>query len=92
MLKRANEAARQYEISTIEQTVLSLGSAHPQEGCIVDDITGALYEQARADGIKALSILTVSENTRTGEKMEEHEKRSRFYAAARLVFETFAEV
>jgi len=90
LLGRACKAARQYDISTTIRTVLPPGVVHPEEGCIVDSITGVVYEQARTDGIRALSILTVSENTRTGEKMEEHEIRSRFYAASRLVFEMLA--
>ena len=57
---------------------------------VYDDITTAFYERAKIDGVDALSILTVSENTKTGEKMEEHERRSRLNAAARLVFETMA--
>jgi len=48
------------------------------------------YTFAEENGISALSILTVSENIVTGEKMEEHERRSRLYPAARLVFETAA--
>jgi len=90
MLNRACDAARLYEIPTMVRTVLPPDVVHPEEGCIVDSITGAIYKQAQADGIEALSILTVSENAKTGEKMEEHERRSRFYAAARLVFEMLA--
>lgn len=70
--------------------VFADASAADSEGGISDEITCALYEHTRASGLEALSILTVSENTETGEKMEEHERRSRFYAAARLVFETLA--
>jgi len=90
MLTRARDAAWQYAIPVTIQTVLPTDSVHAEERCITDSVTGALYEQARIDGIEALSILTVSENTKTGEKMEEHERRSRFYAAARLVFEMLA--
>ena len=80
------------EGNTIEGSTIgdSTISGSTIEGHIIDDVTGAFYEQARADGIEALTILTVSENIKTGEKMEEHEKRSRFYAAARLVFEMLA--
>jgi len=90
MLEQAREAARMYEIPAMVRTVLPPDVVHPEEGCIVDSITGALYAQAQADAIEALSILTVSENAKTSEKMEEHERRSRFYAAARLVFEMLA--
>lgn len=90
MCSRASETARKYEISATIRTVLPPDGAYPEEGCIIDDITGAFYEQACADGVAALSILTVSENAKTGEKMEEHELRSRLYAASRLAFEVFA--
>jgi len=92
LLNRAYRAAQQYAIPVTAQPVLHPGCAHPEEGCIIDEITAALYEQARSDNIEALSILTVSENAKTGEKMEEHEKRSRHNAAARLVFETLASI
>ena len=55
-----------------------------------DDFPERFYTFAKDNGIAALSVLTVSENTVTGEKMEEHERRSRLYSAARLVFETAA--
>jgi len=90
MLTRARDAAWQFEIPTTIQAVLPPDSVYPEEGCIIDSVTDALYEQARIDGIEALSILTISENTKTGEKMEEHERRSRFYTASRLVFEMLA--
>jgi len=90
LLDRALRTAKQYGIGATIRKVLPPDSLQPEGGCIVDDVTGALYDQTRADGIKALSVLTVSENTKTGEKIEEHEKRSRFYAAARLVFEMHA--
>jgi len=90
LLNRARDAAWQFEIPTTIQTVLPMDSINAEGDCIADSVTGALYEQARIDGIEALSILTVSENIKTGEKMEEHERRSRFYAASRLVFEMLA--
>ena len=90
LLDRAIRAATQFGIAATIKTVLPPGCLHPEDGCIVDNVTEALYEQAKTDCIDALSVLTVSENIKTGEKIEEHEKRSRFYAAARLVFEMFA--
>jgi len=90
MLNRAIRAARQFGIVATIQKVMPQEGANPEESCIIDGVTGSLYERAITDGIEALSILTVSENTKTGEKIEEHEKQSRFYAAARLVFETLA--
>jgi len=90
LLNRAIKAAKQNGIAVTTQTVKPPDMANTLENVIVCEITGALYERARNDGIEALSILTVSENTKTGEKIEEHEKQSRYYAAARLVFETLA--
>ena len=83
----AQAAAAQYDITVITETVQPPGSDNA-EGGITDVVTGVLYETARTENIKALSVLTVSENKVTGEKMEEHEVRSRFYAASRLTFET----
>ena len=90
LLNRALTAAARYAIPAYVRTVLPPESAPGENIDITDSVAGSLYEQAGIDGVKALSILTVSENTKTGEKMEEHELRSRFYAAARLVFETMA--
>jgi len=90
LLSRAVAAARQFVIPATARTVLSPSAELPEEGCIIDEATGAFYERARAGGVEALSILTVSEDVIKGEKMEEHEFRSRFYAAARLAFETLA--
>ena len=90
LLDRALAAAEQYDIKAASATVLQPGGLLPEEGCIIEEVTGAFYELARAGGADALSILTVAENTRTDEKMEEHEVRSRFYAASRLAFEMLA--
>ena len=57
---------------------------------VTDAVTADFYALTEASGIAALSVLTVTENTASGEKMEEHERRSRLYAAARLVFDIFA--
>jgi len=51
-----------------------------------------VYEAAVEHGLAALAILTVSVNTRTKEEMEEHERRSRLYAASRLAFEVFGTI
>ena len=90
MLDCAKAAAAQYDITVMTETVLPPGSDNAEEGGFSDAVTGALYETARANNIEALCVLTVSENRATGEKMEEHEVRSRFHAASRLVFETAA--
>ena len=87
---RALTAAARCAITAAVRTVASPDGVTGEGIDITDSVTGAFYMEARSYNIKALSILTVSENTKTGEKMEEHERRSRFYAAARLVFETFA--
>ena len=88
LLRQAGAAAGRLGIPVTARTVLPPGAAQPEGGCIVDGFTGAFYEYAKGSGVEALSILTVSEDAAKGEKMEEHEVRSRFYAAARLVFET----
>jgi len=88
LLRQASAAACRLVIPATVRTVLPPGAAQPEGGCITDGFTGAFYEYAKGSGIEALSILTVSEDAAKGEKMEEHEVRSRFYAAARLAFET----
>ena len=90
LLDRARAAARLHNIPVVTGTVVPAGGGDMVYDGVIDDAAAALYGQARIGGVDALSILTVSENAMTGEKMEEHELRSRFYAAARLVFETFA--
>ena len=59
-------------------------------GDIVDFASGAVARFAVEQGIAALSVLTVSQNTATGERMEQHERQSRFHDAARITFETLA--
>ena len=67
-----------------------LDGVHSGDGGIVDEASDELYKLAQEKEIEALSILTVSENTITGEKMEKNEVISRLYPASRLVFEMFA--
>ena len=100
LLERANAAVMRFDLNAVVRTVQAPGALTPgaltpgaptsEEGCIIDDVTGALYEMAGNSGFGALSILTVSESVAGGEKLEEHEIRSRFYAASRLAFEVFA--
>jgi purine-nucleoside phosphorylase len=102
LTEMACKAASRSGIPAVTCTVLAQDGVHPEEGGIIggiiggviggviDGVTGALYEQAGAGSVKALSVLTVAENTKTGEKMEQQEIRSRLYPAARLVFEMFA--
>jgi len=89
LIDRANIAAELFDLKATAR-MLTPGALEPGEGCIIDDVTGAFYELARENGFEALSILTVSEDMARGERMEEHEVRSRFYDAARLAFETYA--
>jgi len=86
----ASAAAGRCDIPAVMRTVLPSGASAPEEGCISDEVTFAMYERAKDEGFEALSILTVSEDAKNGEIMEGHERRSRFYAASRLAFETFA--
>ena len=90
LLTRAKYSAKRYGLRTTVWTVFEAGAKRPEEGCIINDVTGALYGLAGEGGFKALSVLTVSEDMARGEKMEEHEMRSRFYTASRLAFETLA--
>jgi len=90
LLIRARETAGKQGVSAIVQAMSPPDCALPEEGCVTDGITGALYARAHAIGLKALSVLTVTEVEPTGEKMEEHERRSRLYPAANLVFETLS--
>jgi len=89
LMDMANAAAARCDIETYCATVLYPGDAQSDEGCITDEITGAFYKLAVKENIEALSLLTVSENTIIGSKMEENEIRSRLYPAAQLVFEIF---
>ena len=86
---KANAAAARNNIKTYNATVHYLGDTRLDEGSITDEVTEAFYKLAAKENIEALSLLTVSENTITGAKMEIYEKRSRLYPASRLVFEIF---
>jgi len=90
LLERSYAAASRSDIRVTVQPVLTHGSAAGDFGGATDAITKEIYVRANENGIAAISVLTVSENTETGEKMEEHERRSRLYPAALLVFETLA--
>ena len=92
LLDRANYVCKQFNLTAAVRTVLPPDAVQPEEGCIIDNVTGDFYGLAREGGIDTLSILTVSEDPITGEKMEEHEVRSRFYTASRLAFEVFTKV
>ena len=59
-------------------------------GDITDFASGAVARFAAGRELAVLSVLTVSQNTATGERIEEHERQSRFNAASQLVFETLA--
>ncbi|MCL1805627.1 MAG: hypothetical protein FWG28_06480 [Clostridiales bacterium] len=63
-----------------------LGEALPSAE-VTDFASAAIAGYAAGHGIAALSVLTVSRNTKNGEAVEEHERQSRFHDAARLAFE-----
>ena len=88
--ERARSAASQYSIPVTIRPVLLRANTAPGFDGAADGITEEIYAHAGENGVAALSVLTVSENIATDEKMEEHERRSRLYSAARLVFETAA--
>ena len=90
LLTLACTAAALYDIKFIQRPVLARDSIPSDYNGITELYTGAIYDCAHEFGMAALSILTISENTETREKMEEHERRSRFYNAARLAFELMA--
>jgi len=90
LLHRAILAAKQYKVPVSVLPLTHSGENEPDAITLSNNITNNLYERAGEHGISTLSILTVSANTETGENMEEHERRSRLYQAARLVFETAA--
>ena len=84
LMRAKNEAAR-IDIPVIVQNVSSQRDA-PQ-GSVFAPVATEMSEYARENGLALLSILTVTVDSRTGEEMEEHERRSRLYAASRLAFE-----
>jgi purine-nucleoside phosphorylase len=90
----AIDAAQQCTISISEHPVNTYDRALLEttevSGNITDFASGAVADFAATHGIAALSILTVSQNTSTEERMEDHERQSRFNDASRLVFETLA--
>ena len=82
LLERACLAASKLGIPVIRHPVGT--------GYLEDPHTAAFFTYAKEHGVAALSVLTVSENIETGEQMEEHERRSRLYNAARLTLELLA--
>ena len=90
LLERAREAASLGGIAASVQPVALQDEVAQDFVGIADCITGGIYKLAKENDIAALSILTITSNTAAGEQMEEHERRSRLYQAARLVFETIS--
>jgi len=88
LIKRALDTAKQQEIDV---QVKMIGTQDVASHHIVDDITVALYDYTTKNKIEALALLTVSENSATGTKMEENEVRSRLYPTSGLAFEIMAE-
>jgi len=90
LMARACRAATQFNIHSGLPYVFPENEITEDFDGVADSVTGDFYAHAKAENIAALSVLTVTKNTVSGEQMEEHERRSRLYAAARLVFEVFA--
>jgi len=83
MIDLALDTAKQHETAV---HVEAIGT----QGYLLNDVTAMLYDYASANDIEALALLTVSENTATGTKMEVNEVRSRLYPASNLAFEIMA--
>lgn len=94
LLRRALAASKEYGIPVKALPVATDDRFFlrevPASAEVTDFAAGAVAEYAAGHGIAALSVLTVSRNTKSGEAVEEHERQSRFHDAARLVFETLA--
>ncbi|MCL2153523.1 MAG: hypothetical protein FWH57_11320 [Oscillospiraceae bacterium] len=94
MTQNALTTAKQFAISVKVRNVITNdralldGSSTSED--IADFASGAVSRLAANHGLAALSILTVSRNTATKERMEEHERQSRFNEATQLVFETLS--
>jgi purine-nucleoside phosphorylase len=88
LLERVQAAAEQCGVFVITAAIRPRVGAETESGPggIFDGVTAELYDIATAEGVEALAVLTIAENVKTGESMEEHERRSRFYAAAKLIF------
>ena len=67
-----------------------VSSAPSTSVSLVDFATEGIYRYSNANGIAALSILTVTENIETGESVEESERQSRLHPAASLALETLS--
>jgi len=101
LLTRAQAAASVYGIPVLAIPAPSLSGEAPDiSGNAIrgfgaganGGITGDIYAWAKENSVAALSVLTVTENAETGEKMYEHERRDQLYDAARLAFETASSV
>lgn len=91
LLRRARNASRRFSLPVTVCGVTTNDRFYLGESTgssVVDFATAAVYDYAREHGLAALSILTVSENTATCERVDEHERQGRFNAASRLAFET----
>jgi len=94
----ALDTAKQQEIAIYLETIGTQGvgfssidfSSDISSPYILNDVIAMLYDYASANDIEALALLTVSENTTTGAKMEENEAKSRLYPASALAFEIMA--
>jgi purine-nucleoside phosphorylase len=78
--------ARQLEVFTDDTYWLDDEPAQRSGKLAIDFSTNAFYHKAALEDVSALSVLTVSENALTGRRIDEAQRQSRFYKAARLAF------
>ena len=94
LMQCALSVAAQFAIAAVPRSVITSDRMLLDDSLISGDIadfaSGAVARFAAEHGIAAISVLTVSRNTAIGERIEEHERQSRFNAAAQLVFEALA--
>jgi purine-nucleoside phosphorylase len=90
--KKLDFVARLAEVFTDDTYWLDEDKAANSGKPAIDFATDAFYWKSAFEGIKALSILTVSEDAISGRRIDEAERQSRFNNASRLAFELLARV
>jgi len=92
LMQSALAVSEQFSLKAIVRDVTTCDRFSLDEssvaGDVVDFASGAVAQYAAKYGLAALSVLTVSRNIVTGERIDEHERQSRFNTASQLVFET----
>jgi purine-nucleoside phosphorylase len=88
--KKLELPVRQAEVFTDDTYWLDDEKAVSSGKPAIDFQTNAFYWKSALEGVRALSILTVSEDAKTGRRIGEAERQSRFYSASRLAFELLA--